>query len=139
MLARGQRPERGVGGAVGEQGADDLGVHHRAARGDLADGGDELADVHDPVLEQVAHRSRAVRQQFPGVELLDVLREHQMGRPGIRWRASIAARRPSSVKVGGSRTSTMATSGRCVISAWISAGPLSTACDDLEAGGLGES
>ena len=50
----------------------------------------------------------------------------RIGRPGSSARAATAAFRPSSVNVGGSRTSTTATSGRWLISAGSSAGPLST-------------
>ena len=58
---------------------------------------EELVDVRDPVLEQVADRARPVGQQVVGVGDLDVLGEHQHRRAGHRRRASTAARSPSSV------------------------------------------
>ncbi len=65
-------------------------------------------DVGDPVLEQVADaRPRRSASSVAGVGVLDVLREHQdRGTPAARARTAIAARRPSSVCVGGIRTST---------------------------------
>ena len=59
-------------------------------------------DVGDPVLEQVADRALAAGQQLAGVELLDVLRQHQHREArAAAARAAIAARSPSSVNVGG--------------------------------------
>ena len=58
---------------------------------------DELRDVGDPVLEQVADRPLAAGQQLAGVELLDVLRQHHDREPRPRGADAIAARRPSSV------------------------------------------
>src|SRR5215469_11600331 len=49
-----------------------------------------------------------------------------MGAPGRCARAVIAARRPSSVWVGGIRTSTTDTSGRCLSTASTRAGPSPT-------------
>src|ERR1700728_4801744 len=56
-----------------------------------------------------------------------VRRGRKTGPAGIRARARRAARSPSSVCVGGSRTSTMPTSGRCSTSASSSSGALATA------------
>ena len=60
-LARGEAVERAVGALAREQLGDDLGVERRAAVGDAAHGVDEVVDVHDPVLEQVAQARRARR------------------------------------------------------------------------------
>ena len=38
---------------------------------------EEVGDVHDPVLEQVADAAAAVGQQLLGVGLLDILRDHE--------------------------------------------------------------
>ena len=62
---------------AGHQPRDDLGVHDGAAVGDPLDRVGELGAVEHPVLEQVADRARAVGQQFPGVQLLDVLGQHE--------------------------------------------------------------
>src|SRR5215213_10827873 len=74
---------QGVGAAAAaEELGDDLGVDGRAALADPADGGQELADIGDPVLEQVADPPGAAGEQVAGVALLDVLGEDQDGRPG---------------------------------------------------------
>ena len=73
---------------------------------------DEVAHVGHPVLEQVADAGGVVGQQLGGVAGLDVLREQQDPETLVWRRSSMAARRPSSVKVGGMRMSTTATSGR---------------------------
>ncbi len=54
-----------------------------------------------------------VGEQLQRVGLLDVRAEHEHAALGLRSRISSAARRPSSVWVGGIRTSTIATSGLC--------------------------
>ena len=51
----------------------------------------------------------------------------KMGSPGTFWRADRAARMPSSVKVGGRRTSTMARSGGSAEMAATRSSPLLTA------------
>ena len=117
---------------AGQQRRDHLGVEHGAAGGDPAYGVDERRDVGDPVLEQVADRPLAALEQLARVELLDVLRQHEDRQPGLAARAAIADRSPSSVNVGGSRTSTTATSVSSSRSAWSSETALSTAVDDLE-------
>lgn len=67
---------------AGEELGDDGGVHGGAAVGDAADGFDELADVEDAVLEEVADAAGVVGEQFAGVELFDVLGEHEDGQAG---------------------------------------------------------
>ena len=57
--------------------ADDLGVEHRAALADGADGVRERVEVADAVLEQVADALGAVADQVDRVALLDVLGEHE--------------------------------------------------------------
>jgi DNA-binding NarL/FixJ family response regulator len=76
-LAAGERGE-GIGvPAAGQQLPDDLGVEHCPAAGHAADGLDEVADVRDPVLEQVADPGGGSGEEF-GCRLdLDVLGEHQ--------------------------------------------------------------
>ena len=56
---------------------DDGGVERRAALGDTADGGRELVDVGDAILEQVADALGALREQLQRVAGLDVLREDE--------------------------------------------------------------
>jgi hypothetical protein len=66
---------------LADQLRDHLGIHRGAARGHLAYRVHELADVEHPVLEQVAHTSGAVGQQFARIQLLDVLRQHEYRQP----------------------------------------------------------
>lgn len=63
----------------GQELGDDGGVHGGAAGGDAADGFDELVDVEDAVFEEVADASGVVGEEFAGVELFDVLGEHEDG------------------------------------------------------------
>ena len=73
---------------------------------------EELGDVGDAVLEQVADAARVADEQLGGVALLDVLREHEDRDVRVqRARITSAARMPSSVWVGGIRTSTITRSG----------------------------
>lgn len=77
--------ELGEGAALvlaGEELGDDGGVHGGAAGGDAADGFDELADVEDAVLEEVADSAFGVGEEFAGVELFDVLGEDEDGESG---------------------------------------------------------
>ena len=48
---------------------------------------DELADVGDAVLQQVADAAAVAGEQLGGVALLDVLGEHEHGRLGVRARS----------------------------------------------------
>src|SRR5581483_526007 len=67
---------------------------------DPADGGRELADVADAVLQEVAHPLGAVGEQVEGVLRLDVLREHEHGGAGMAL-ADLAGRAQALVRVGG--------------------------------------
>src|SRR6185503_1060097 len=81
-LARRELVEHAALAAAAEQLRDRLRVHRRPALGDAADRVDELADVGDAVLEQVADTAAAVGQQLGGERPLDVLREHEDRQPG---------------------------------------------------------
>ena len=81
-LARRQCLQPVVGLARDHELGDDLGVEGGPAPGDTPEGVHELADVRDPVLEQVADAAGAVRQQLRRVLPLHVLAEHEDGRPG---------------------------------------------------------
>ena len=61
----------------GQQFGDHLRVEGRAAGRDPLQGVQELVDPPHPVLEQIADSARAAGQQFDGVGILDVLRQHQ--------------------------------------------------------------
>ena len=63
--------------APGQQRGHHLGVEHGAAVRHPPHGVDERGDVGDPVLEQIADGALAALEQLAGVELLDVLRQHQ--------------------------------------------------------------
>ena len=83
-LAGGERVEGGRAAAGAEQAGDDLGVEGGAARRDPGDRVDELADVGDAVLEQVADAAASRdAQQVGRVPGLDVLGEHQMPTRGV--------------------------------------------------------
>ena len=77
-LAVGELRERRVRHPVlrRDQRLDDLRVEDRAAARDLVQRADQLVDVGDPFLQQVAEPAGAVLQQVVGVVLLDELREH---------------------------------------------------------------
>ena len=79
--SRGGEPLHGL--LARHHGGHHLGVEHGAPAGHPAQGVDELADVADPVLEQVADPALAVGQELAGVDPLDVLRqdEHREARP----------------------------------------------------------
>ena len=62
--------------------AHDERVEHGAARGHGRERAEEVVEVADPVLEQVADAAVAGREQVVGVGDLDVLREHHQ--PGLR-------------------------------------------------------
>ena len=82
-LARGELAERVA--AAGEQLRDDFGIERAAARGHPVQRVEELGDVRDPVLEQVADPLRAPGDQLGGVPLLDPLGqdEHAGVRPAV--------------------------------------------------------
>jgi hypothetical protein len=77
-LAVGQPEDRSpvAGSLAGHQRLDHLGVEHRAAAADLAHRADQLGDVADALLEQIAQTGHAVDEQLERVVLLDVLRQH---------------------------------------------------------------
>ncbi len=75
-LARRQPLERPVSPAR-EELRDDLGIERGASLGDPADRVDEVADVHDPVLQQVPDATAPVREELGRVRLLDVLRDDE--------------------------------------------------------------
>src|SRR5699024_5770335 len=54
----------------------DLGVEHGAAACDLVDGVEEVLDIGDSVLEQVAESAGVLGDEFGGVLLFHVLAEH---------------------------------------------------------------
>ena len=94
-----------------EQLGDDLGVERGAAAGDPLDRLQEVGDVHDPVLEQVADPAAAVGEQLLGVGRLDVLGDDQHRRPG-RLPAHLERGAQALVaEPGGRRMSTTARSG----------------------------
>ena len=128
LLARRQPVERLVA-AAGHDRGDDLGVEDGAAGGDAAYAVDELGDVGDAVLEQVADRALAAGQQLAGVELLDELGQHHHREAGPRLadgdrRAQALVglrRRQAYVEHGG-------LGGRVLSSAGSRSAALSTAC-----------
>ena len=134
-LARGELVERRRALAAAEQLGDDLGVERGAAGGDAPQRRRGTRDVGDAVLEQVADALAAAAEQVGGVALLDVLAEDEDRHVGVAARGSRrAARTPSSVWVGGMRTSTMARSGSCSSTAAMQRVGVADRGDDLVAG-----
>ena len=80
-LAGRERGERVAPAAAGEELGDDLGVEGGAALAHPAHGGEELGDVGDAVLEEVAEAAGIDGEQLGGVALLDVLRQHEDADP----------------------------------------------------------
>ena len=77
---------------------------------------DEVVEVGDAVLEQVAEPLGALGEQLRrDARRRRAGRGQRCRRRGCRARISCAARRPSSVWVGGIRMSTIATSGSCCV------------------------
>ena len=99
-ISRSTSSSRGVRAASGlavaaaapaHERVDDLRVDDRAARAHLAQGVDEVLEVADAVLEQVAEPGRPVGEQRERVALVGVLRQHddadlRVARPGWRGR-----------------------------------------------------
>lgn len=81
-FTRGQRAQWVVPALSGEQLGDDLRIEDRPATGDPVQGVQELLDLGDPVLEQIADGAGTVREQIGRVGHLHVLAEHQHGRAG---------------------------------------------------------
>jgi hypothetical protein len=77
QLSRRQALERPPRPATREQLRDDLGVEGGAAPGDAAHRVDEVVDVDDPVLEQIADAAAALGEQLGRVRVLDVLRDDE--------------------------------------------------------------
>ena len=100
---------------------------------DAAHGGDELRQVADPILEQVADAPRRVAQELQDVPGLDRVCD-RISSPTSGWSARIraAASRPSVVFVGGIRMSMIATSGAAASTR--PSKPVDIAClaDDLD-------
>ena len=108
-FARGELCERPA--AAGEELRDHLGVEGGAAGRDPVERVDELVHPADAVLEQVADAAGAVGEQLGRVLCSTYWDSTSTGRPGCAAARSSAARMPSSRNDGGSRTSTMVTSG----------------------------
>lgn len=81
-FARAQQGRGMQGRGAAEQLGDHLGVHRGAAGRDAPQRLDEVGGVEHAVLEQVADSARAVGEQLAGVDLLDVLRQHEHREPG---------------------------------------------------------
>jgi EmrB/QacA subfamily drug resistance transporter len=71
-----------VAPAAGEKLAYHFGIEHGPARGDLANCRDEVADIGDAILEQIADARGPRLEQLGAVALLDVLREHEHAKVG---------------------------------------------------------
>jgi hypothetical protein len=79
-LPRGEDAERPT---PGDELSHDLGVERGAALGDAAYGVEEVADVPDPLLQEIAHGAVTVGEKLGRVRLLHVLREHEHGKPRL--------------------------------------------------------
>ena len=74
-LAVGEPQQRPVIGSTGEQRLDHQRVEDGTATSHLSQCADQLVQIADSLLEQVAPPGHAIAQQVEGVVLLDVLRE----------------------------------------------------------------
>ncbi len=111
-LARRERRERVSRGGSATSSLDERRLDDGAARGDPLERGDELADVGDPVLEQVADPLRTTPSRASARSRPRRTARAPACRPaGASGRISCAASSPSFVYVGGMRMSMTATSG----------------------------
>jgi hypothetical protein len=117
VLAGGQGGQRVLAPSPGEELGDDLGVQRGAAGGHALHGLEEVAHVGHPVLEQVAHPLGPSGQQLGGVVLLHVLAEHDHRDVRVLLAHHQGRATPSSVNVGGMRTSVRTMSGECCATA----------------------
>ena len=91
-----------------------FGSRTRAAARHLVERADQLVDLGDPLLQQVAEPGRAVLQQLVGVVLLDELGQHDDA--DVRVLGADPLRRVDALgacAVGGMRMSVSTASGRC--------------------------
>ena len=100
-------------GRSAQQPLDHLGVERGPAARDVVQRTDQLAQLADALLEQVAETGDAVGEQVVGVVLLDVLGEDDDPVCGNSTRIRLAASIPSVVNVGGIRMSVSTASGWC--------------------------
>ena len=82
-LARREVVERVHPAAAAEHPRDDLRVQRRSSLRDLAHGGDEVVEVGDAVLEQVADAARVLADELGRVALDEVLGEHEHADLGV--------------------------------------------------------
>jgi hypothetical protein len=118
--SRGELAERAVRTLAPEELRDDLRVDRGSAAADASHGVQEVVDLKNAVLQEVAEALGRVTHECERVRRLDDLREQEHGDLWCSVRISTAARAPSSVWVGGMRTSTIATSGLKRLTAFIS-------------------
>ena len=97
--------------ASADQLPDDVRVDRGPAARDAADRLEEIVDLEDAVLEQVAEAFGTLGEQMQRTARFHDLREQQHADVGILGANVSAAWAPSSVWVGGIRTSRTATSG----------------------------
>jgi hypothetical protein len=83
-LTRRERLERIGAPAAAEHPRDDLGVERRAALGDGAHRVDEVAEIGDPVLEEIADAVCVVADELRDEALHEVLGEHEHAHRGQR-------------------------------------------------------
>src|SRR5215469_218380 len=84
VLAGAERGHGAVGGVAVQQPGDYFRVHRGAPGGYPAYRVDELGAVQHAVLEQVSDAAGAVGQQLAGVQLLDILGQHEHRQAGHR-------------------------------------------------------
>ena len=94
-LAGGEAFERAGAAPAAHHPRDHLGVQRRPARGHLAHRAEEVVEVGDAILEQVADALRVVAEQLQRVALGQVLGEHEHA--GARHRTADRDRRAQAV------------------------------------------
>ena len=109
--SRGELGKRVVAPVSREQRRDDDRVDRRASFRNPPDRADELLDVADAILEQVAGAVGRVGQQLHRQSDLDVLREHEHAHRGVIGADLQGGLHPLVVVCRRGRMSTMATSG----------------------------
>ena len=114
------------------QGLDHPRVDDRPAGRHLADGGEQLVDVADPLLQQVGPPARALVEEREGVGRLGVLAEHDDADVGRSSRSVAATWMPSSVPVGGMRMSVTTTSGASRPRSARAAGQVAGGADEVD-------
>ena len=132
--SRGDRTSSGSSTPLGgDELLDERGIDDRAALDDPLERVDELVDVGDAALQQVAAAARRSASSSVACSTWTCAESTTIAVSGNSSRIDAAASRPSVVCVGGIRMSTIARSGRCSRTSVDQLGGVAGLADDLEA------